>query len=59
MTPREREARKLESTMLDLGRQVRQRPSQSDDKGYAKGGKINLKDCGVSTAPKGKRNRDW
>jgi len=28
-------------------------------KKYSSGGKINLKDCSVSTAPKGKRNPNW
>jgi len=28
-------------------------------KKYSSGGKINLKDCSVSTAPKGKKNSNW
>ena len=27
--------------------------------GYKKGGKINLKDCRVSTSPKGNKNSGW
>ena len=56
MTPGEHEARKLESSMRDVQRQMRQAKPEG---GYAKGGKISLKDCSVSTASKGKSNCDW
>ena len=57
MRPWEHEARKLESTMLDLNRQIKQRKNTGG--GYKNGGKIDLKDCSVSTTQKGKRNSDW
>jgi hypothetical protein len=33
--------------------------AQDTKKKYASGGKINLNECGVSTAPKGKKNSNW
>ena len=57
MRPWEHEARKLESTMLDLNRQIKQHKNTGG--GYKNGGKIDLKNCSVSTTPKGKRNSDW
>jgi hypothetical protein len=59
MTSGEREARKLESTILDLNRQMRQLQPKDGGEGYAKGGKIDLKDCRVSTTPKGKKSSSW
>ena len=52
MTPGEREARKLESTMLDLNRQLKQAK-------YTKGGKVKSKSGGASKAPQGKKNTNW
>jgi hypothetical protein len=33
--------------------------AQDTKKKYTSGGKINLNECGVSTAPKGKKNSNW
>jgi hypothetical protein len=33
--------------------------AQDAKKKYTSGGKINLNECGVSTAPKGKKNSNW
>lgn len=51
----EREARGMEGAMSQLGSRI----NAIKAGGYSKGGKINLKDCSVSTASKGKRNSDW
>ncbi|NBS75194.1 MAG: hypothetical protein EBT78_11435 [Betaproteobacteria bacterium] len=59
MSPQEQEAKKLEASMLDVGRQMRQLKTKDDNKSYSKGGKIKLKSGGASTAPKGKKNTNW
>jgi uncharacterized protein involved in exopolysaccharide biosynthesis len=51
----ERQARAMEGGMNQLGNRI----GAIKKGGYAKGGKINLKDCSVSTVSKGKRNSDW
>lgn len=51
----ERQARSMESGMSQLGSRI----GAIKAGGYSKGGKINLKDCSVSTASKGKNNSCW
>lgn len=59
MRPWEHEARKLEGTIQDLNRQMRYFEPKDGGEGYAKGGKIDLKNCRVSTTPKGKKSSSW
>ena len=47
----EREARSMESGMNQLGNRI----GAIKKAGFSKGGKISLKDCSVSTAPKSKK----
>jgi len=51
----ERQARSMEGGMNQLANRI----GAIKKGGYAKGGKISLKDCGVSTASQGKKNSDW
>lgn len=55
LSANEREARSMEHGMNALGRRI----GEIKGAGYAKGGKISLKDCSVSTASKGKKNAGW
>ena len=51
----ERQARSMESGMNQLSNRI----NAIKKGGYAKGGKIKLKDSSVSTASKGKKNSCW
>jgi len=51
----ERQARSMESGMNQLSNRI----GAIKKGGYAKGGKISLKDCSVSTVSKSKKNSDW
>ncbi len=55
LSDEERTARDMQGGMNQLA----QRIQNVKKHGYKQGGKINLKDCSVSTASKGKRNSDW
>jgi hypothetical protein len=55
MSDDEREARDMQSSMNQLGNRI----NAIKKAGFKQGGKINLKDCGVSTAQKGKTNSNW
>jgi len=55
MTPEERQARSIRPRMSMLEARI----NDVKKAGYKQGGKINLSDCSVSTASKGKKNSDW
>jgi len=57
LSDEERKARDVSSELSSLGNRIS--AVKRSTSSYAKGGKINLKDCGTSTASKGKRNSDW
>lgn len=57
MTEAERQARNVAGPMSNLGSRIS--AAKRSTSSYAKGGKISLGDCGVSTAAKGKKNSDW
>jgi len=57
LTTGEREARSMEPGMGALTSRIGAIKKAGNT--YAKGGKISLKDCSVSTMPKGKRNSGW
>lgn len=57
LTTGEREARSMERGMNDLGSRIGAIKKAGNT--YAKGGKISLKACGVSTASKGKKKSSW
>jgi hypothetical protein len=54
MTPEERRAREVSGELQRLGARIS--AAKSDDS-YAKGGKINLKNCKVSTHEKSSMNK--
>lgn len=55
MTPEERKAREIEPTLLNLARRI---SAAKSDTSYSKGGKINLKDCKVSTHEKKSKSKN-
>jgi len=55
LSDEEREARNASSELQQLSGRIHSAKNSS----YKQGGKINLKDCGVSTASKGKSNSNW
>lgn len=55
MTPEERRAREVSYELENLGSRIRMAKS---DNSYAKGGKINLKDCKISTHEKSSKNKN-
>ena len=55
MTPEERKAREIRPALLDLGRRI---DIAKSDKSYSKGGKIDLKDCKVSTHEKKSKSKN-
>jgi hypothetical protein len=55
LSDEERTARDMQGSM----NQMAQRIQNVKKYGYKQGGKISLKDCGVSTASKSKTNCDW
>jgi len=55
MTPDERRARDVSYELGNLGSRIRMAKS---DNSYAKGGKINLKDCKISTHEKSSKNKN-
>ena len=55
LSDEEREARNASSELQQLSRRIHAAKNSS----YKQGGKISLKDCGVSTASKGKNNSSW
>lgn len=55
MTPEERKAREIQPALLDLGRRI---DIAKSDKSYSKGGKIDLKDCKVSTHEKKSKSKN-
>jgi hypothetical protein len=55
LSDEERTAHDMRGSMGDLENRIHNVKKY----GYKQGGKINLKDCGVSTASKGKRNPNW
>lgn len=57
LSDEERAARDIEGHVNDLENRIS--AVKRNTSSYAKGGKINLKDCGVSTASKGKKNSGW
>jgi len=57
MSADERRARDIAGPMSNLGSRIS--AVKRSTSSYAKGGKISLKDCSVSTASKGKNNSCW
>ena len=57
LTQDERKARDISSELSSLGNRIS--AVKRSTSSYAKGGKISLKDCGTSTASKGKNNSSW
>lgn len=57
LSDEEREARGVASELQNLGSRIS--AVKRSTSSYAKGGKINLKDCGTSTASKGRSNSSW
>ena len=57
LTKDERVARDISSELSSLGNRIS--AVKRSTSSYAKGGKISLKDCGTSTASKGKNNSCW
>jgi len=55
MTPDERRAREVSGELGNLGARIRMAKS---DNSYAKGGKISLKDCKISTHEKSSKNKN-
>jgi hypothetical protein len=57
LSDEERKARDVSSELSSLGNRIS--AVKRNTSSYAKGGKISLKDCGTSTASKGKNNSCW
>lgn len=57
LSDEERAARDIEGHVSDLGNRIS--AVKRSTSSYAKGGKINLSNCGTSTASKGKNNSSW
>lgn len=57
LSDEERQARGVSSELSSLGNRIS--AVKRSTSSYAKGGKVNLNDCGTSTASKGKNNSCW
>jgi hypothetical protein len=58
-TLQEMQAESQKTPLMHFKKGGQVKAAQDTKKKYTSGGKINLNECGVSTAPKGKKNSNW